>query len=76
MNTLIGKYDEALVYYQEALDGNRSTLGNTHPHTLSYITLIGSILQAQGNMYSTIMICQLMISLYVYCNVYLSKPLK
>ena len=71
-----GKYDEALVYYQEDLDSSRSTLGNSHPDTLVSVSKMGSVLQAQGNMYSTIMICQLMISLYVYCNVYLSKPLK
>ena len=43
-----GKYDEALVYYQEAFDASRSILGITHPQTLVYISNLGSVLEAQG----------------------------
>ena len=45
----IGKYDEALVYYQEDLDVRRSVLGNTHPDTLVSISHIGSTLYGQGD---------------------------
>ena len=44
----IGKYDEALVYYEEALNASRSILGNTHPSTLASISNIGNVLKAQG----------------------------
>ena len=36
------------MYYKEALDARRSTLGNTHPDTLVSISNMGNILQAQG----------------------------
>ena len=45
---MIGKYDEALVYYKEALDASRSILGNTNPDTLESINNMGSVLHAQG----------------------------
>ena len=45
---MIGKYEEALVYYKEALDASRSILGNTHPSTLASISNIGNILYSQG----------------------------
>ena len=48
MIVTIGKYDEALVYYKEALDASRSILGNTHPSTLASISNIGNILYSQG----------------------------
>ena len=51
-----GKYDEALVHYQEALDASRSLLGNTHPDTLVYICNMGRVLQAQGKRNSRHMI--------------------
>ena len=44
----IGKYDEALVYYKDALDARRSILGNTHPSTLVSISNMGNVLKAQG----------------------------
>ena len=47
-NIMIGKYEEALVYYKEALDARRSKLGNTHPDTLVSISNMGNVLQAQG----------------------------
>ena len=47
-NIMIGKYDEALVYYKEALDASRSILGNTNPDTLESINNMGSVLHAQG----------------------------
>ena len=43
----IGKYDEALFYYQETLDARR-ILGNTHPDTLVFINEIGNVLKAQA----------------------------
>ena len=48
INTAIGKYDEAFVYYKEALDTSRSRLGNTNPYTLSAINNMGVVLNAQG----------------------------
>ena len=48
----IGKYDEALVYYKEALDASRSILGNTHPSTLACIGNMGNVLEAQGKRHS------------------------
>ena len=47
-NIMIGKYEEALVYYEVALDASRSRLGNTHPYTLEFISNMGRVLQAQG----------------------------
>ena len=47
-NIMIGKYEEASVYYKEALDARRSILGNTHPSTLVSVSNMGSVLQAQG----------------------------
>ena len=48
MIVTIGKYDEALVYYKEALDASRSLLGNTHPDTLVSIGNMGVVLHSQG----------------------------
>ena len=48
MIVTIGKYEEALVYFQESLDANRSILGNTHPSTLKSINNMGNVLKAQG----------------------------
>ena len=48
MIVTIGKYEEALLYYKEALDARRSILGNTHPDTLISISNMGNILQFQG----------------------------
>ena len=48
MIVTIGKHDEALVYYKEALDARRSILGNTHPSTLVSISNMGQALKAQG----------------------------
>ena len=48
MIVTIGKYEEALVYFQESLDANRSILGNTHPFTLKSINNMGCLLKAQG----------------------------
>ena len=53
MTIIPGKYDEALVYYQEILDAGRSILGNTHPQTLVYISNLGSVLEAQGDVNNT-----------------------
>ena len=36
------------MYYKEVIDASRSTLGNTHPDTLSTICNMGRILHAQG----------------------------
>ena len=44
----IGKYEEAFVYFKEALGASRSILGNTHPDTLVYINNVGNVLKAQG----------------------------
>ena len=46
---MIGKYEEALVYYKEALDACRYLLGNTHPDTLVSISSVGNVLNAQGD---------------------------
>ena len=65
----IGKYDEALVYYKEALDASRSILGTTHPDTLVSISNMGNVLKAQGTRYSRNVIwLQSMIVVYVFCN--------
>ena len=48
MIVTIGKYEEALVYYQESMDARRSILGNTHPDTLVSIGNMGKVLQAHG----------------------------
>ena len=45
---IIGKYDEALVYYKESLDARRSIFGNAHPDTLVSINNMGNVLRAQG----------------------------
>ena len=52
----IGKYDDALVFYIEALDARRSLLGNTHPSTLISISNMGNVLKAQGKRNSRNMI--------------------
>jgi len=52
----IGKYDEALVYYKEALDVSRSKLGNTHPDTLVSISNMGNVLRDQGEINNANMI--------------------
>ena len=57
----IGKYDEALVYYKEALDASRSILGNTHPSTLACISNMGNILYSRR---------KTMIVVIVFCNTY------
>ena len=44
----VGKYVDALAYFREALDANRSILGNTHPSTLASINNMGNVLKAQG----------------------------
>ena len=44
----IGKYDEALVYYKEALDASRSILGDTHQDVLVSISNMGNVFYAQG----------------------------
>ena len=46
----IGNYDEALVYYKEALDASRSILGNSHPDTLVSINNMGYLLKSQGKL--------------------------
>ena len=67
-----GKYDEALVYYQEALDASRFILGNTHPHTLACISNMGAVIFSQGELISGNVISLLcMIFFYVNCNIYL-----
>ena len=67
----IGKYDEALVYYKDALDARRSILGNTHPSTLASISNMGNVLKAQGKTISRSMISQKsMIVFNVFCNTY------
>ena len=48
MIVAIGKYVDALVYYKEALDANRSILGDTHPSTLASINNVGNVLYSQG----------------------------
>jgi len=71
MNISIGNYDEALVYYKEALDVSRSILGNTHPDTLVSISCMGNVLRDQGKIDNANMIWpQLMIPFNVYCYVY------
>ena len=57
----IGRYEEALVYYQEALDVRRLILGNTHPSTLISISKMGSVLQAQGDVNNTNMLCPILL---------------
>ena len=47
----MGKFDEALeLYYREALEGRRSVLGAEHRDTLTSISSLGNILQAQGKL--------------------------
>ena len=53
VTVIIGRYEEASTYFQEALDVRRSTLGNTHPDTLVSISDVGSILHAQGDIINT-----------------------
>ena len=67
---IIGKCDEAVVYYKEDLDASRSILGNTHPDTLVSISNMGDVLQAQGDLnYVNLIWLQFKISL-IYCNIY------
>ena len=42
----LGKLDEALPYYTEALEGCRRVLGDNHSDTLSSINNMGILLQA------------------------------
>ena len=60
----IGKHDDALVYYKEALDACRSILGNTHPSTLISINNMSNVLYAQGKRKSRNMI--FLESIYVH----------
>ena len=46
--TLIGKYNEALVYYQEALAGQEEVLGAEHPDTKKTKQYIA---QTEDNLY-------------------------
>ena len=41
----MSKYEEALPYYREALDGARRVHGSDHPHTLSSIHNMGCLLR-------------------------------
>ena len=43
-----GKYDEALPYYTEALEGRRRILGDEHPSTLAWIGNMGNLLYMEG----------------------------
>ena len=56
MHFNIGKNDESLVNYREALDVRRSVLGNTHPDTLASINSMGNVRRAQGKRKSRNMI--------------------
>ena len=42
----MGKLDEALPYYQEALEGMRRVLGDDHPSTLDAIGNMGTLLRS------------------------------
>ena len=67
----VGKYDEALVHYKEALDANRSILGNAHPSTLVSINNMGNVLKAQGKRNSRNMISQESMTVFnLLCNTY------
>ena len=48
IDIIIGNYEEALIYYKEALEASRSVLGNTHPSTLVSISNMGDILSNLG----------------------------
>jgi len=68
---IIGKYEEALDFYKEALDGNRSVLGNSHPDTLVTINNMGVILNNQGKLIPLICLyVNLFFSLIFYCYVH------
>jgi tetratricopeptide (TPR) repeat protein len=43
-----GKYNEAEVYYLEALEGFRRVLGNEHPYTLYSINALAGLYDALG----------------------------
>ncbi len=44
----IGKYEEAEVYFLEALEGKRRVLGDEHPETLNSINNMRGLLNKQG----------------------------
>jgi serine/threonine protein kinase/tetratricopeptide (TPR) repeat protein len=44
----MGKLDDALLYYTEALEGCRRVLGDDHPSTLSSVNNMGFLLQSMG----------------------------
>ncbi|MDP7520278.1 MAG: tetratricopeptide repeat protein, partial [Phycisphaerales bacterium] len=44
----LGKYDEAMPYYVEALETKRRALGDEHPDTLGSIGNMGLLLYSQG----------------------------
>lgn len=45
-----GAYDQARNAFQRALDTRRRVLGEDHPHTLSSLSNLAAILQAQGDL--------------------------
>eukprot|EP00964_Phaeocystis_antarctica_P137503 scaffold102082_cov75-Phaeocystis_antarctica.AAC.2 len=44
-----GKHDEAEPLFREALDAQRATLGNRHPHTLTSIGNLGLLVKDKGD---------------------------
>ena len=44
----LGRSEEALPYYELALEGRRRVLGNDHPDTLGSINNMGSVLDSLG----------------------------
>jgi hypothetical protein len=41
-----GKYDEAEAMQQRALEGREKALGREHPHTLTSVSQLGTVLQS------------------------------